>query len=72
MDGDLGPMTNDEMLIEVLGRKSGCFRGKGAGVKAPGSKGTFKAVNVEQIREQLRDEMHSDIENIVKEKLEEE
>lgn len=50
MDGDLDPMSNDEMLIEVLGKKSGYFRGKAVGGKAPGSKGTFREVNVDKIR----------------------
>lgn len=71
-DGVIGAMTNDEMLIEVLGKKSGYFRGKGAGVKTPRSKGTFAAVNVDKIREEIRNEMQLDIGNMVKEQLAEE
>ena len=39
-DEGVTPLSNDEMLVEVLGKTPGYFRGKGAGVKAPSSKGT--------------------------------
>ena len=45
------------MLIEVLGKTPGYFRGKGAGVRAPSSKGLIRTAKINQIREELQVEM---------------
>lgn len=58
-------MTNDEILIEVIGKKSGYFWGQGE----PSLKGTFAAINVHKIWEEIWNEMELNIENMVKEQL---
>ena len=46
-------LSNDEMLVEVLGKIPRYFRGKGARVKAPSSKGLSRVDKINQICEEL-------------------
>ena len=43
-------MTPDEVLLHVLGEKSGYFRGKGAGKKVPSKRGR----QMEDVNEQVQ------------------
>ncbi|KAM7263235.1 hypothetical protein ACFE04_000918 [Oxalis oulophora] len=65
-------MTREEMLLDVLGVKSGYFRGKGAGKKAP-SKKTIEYVDVEdRVRKAVKeanDSMIDDIKQEIRDKV---
>ena len=78
-------INGDEILLRVLGNRSGYFRGKGYGKKAPSKKGSDQEeVNIrvhqalqqsrqsfeESIREKLRDEVTEQIESRLNDKVE--
>ena len=57
------------MLIEVLGKTPGYFRGKGAGVRAPSSKGLIRTAKINQIREELQVEMQYENQQYIEKRL---
>ena len=75
------PLTGDEMLLSVLGERTGYFRGKGYGKKAPSKRARIQEVEinarinqameerVEQRIEQVRVEFNNNIESIIESRL---
>ena len=61
------PMTGDEMLLSVLGERTGYFRGKGYGKKAPSKRARIQEA---EINARINQAVEERVEQVVEERVE--